>query len=63
MTHATPDLEVISAFVDDEPFDPEALARALATDAGRGSHKGGSVMGPWMESDFIEARYEAPTAS
>jgi hypothetical protein len=35
MTDATHDLEVISAFVDDEPFDPEALTRALATDEGR----------------------------
>jgi len=35
MTNATPDLEVISAFVDDEPFDPDALGRALATDDGR----------------------------
>ena len=35
MTDAAHDLEVISAFVDDEPFDPEALARALATGDGR----------------------------
>jgi hypothetical protein len=35
MTDANLNLEVISAFVDNEPFDPDALSHALAEPGGR----------------------------